>query len=655
MKKQIEINLANLADTEQVILEHTHVANIQFVSGFLCGDWMGTSVKPEVCQVKRNADELTVQMHLYADNYCKGVQLLLKQKGDDICGMIEWAKSSKQQEAKDERIELFMQSDWNNTSDTDVPNLNTNIPIGKKGYGVEKIIVEIEQEEEVSKEVVKCPKCGAESTGKFCPECGTPLQKMPLQPQSEVKKKRAEEQNAERNRATQTDNTSHRNNPAPKQEHPSKETALRTQMEEKIRAAKQVTVAHGKWRTRGKRRVAFQMPKDKDLWNMDEWGLQILLVGEIENAARKVKGEDVEDRLSDEKGEVRAIRNLSELTGNAKISKGKMIFSYCVEKFIDRCESDNKRYVGTDCDKLSQRTSYASKYDAPYLENVSNPEQATAKIMKEIDEVLEINKEITSYGSNAQIFSYEIYRENKQTCTECNGEKIERCPECDGSGREQYIDSYFASGEPKYKTGQCSNCYGKGFITCRHCDGTGLEDKGTGISAVAKTYKEKIFYKKYFSYITPWFSRVEEDDTAFSEMSKRRVNTLEHRFGWYFKYYDFLKSRVRNNLTLIHKNQNEVFIDKSIVQKDKLLNQIGYEYGDMYDALQKEISVRDENPDGKTAWVAQIFLSRDIYKIDYEAGGQKYSIYVFVDANNHAYVDWDGLPEMGLFGGIKKN
>ena len=34
-------------------------------------------------------------------------------------------------------------------------NLDTNIPIGKKGYGVEKIIVEIEPQEEVSKEEAK--------------------------------------------------------------------------------------------------------------------------------------------------------------------------------------------------------------------------------------------------------------------------------------------------------------------------------------------------------------------------------------------------------------------------------------------------------------------------------------------------------------------
>ena len=116
-----------------------------------------------------------------------------------------------------------------------------------------------------------------------------------------------------------------------------------------------------------------------------------------------------------------------------------------------------------------------------------------------------------------------------------------------------------------------------------------------------------------------------------------------------------MKIRVRNDLTLIHTNQNKLFIDNSISKKDELLNQIGYEYSKMYDALQEKISEQDEDSDGKIAWVAQNFLTCDIYKIDYEAGGEKYSNWVFVDGNNHACVDWDGLPEMGLFEKKKKN
>lgn len=486
-KAQEEINLTLLADKEMVVLYDTKIANIQFVSAALCGGWMGTSVIPEVYHVKRNKEELTVQMHLYADNYCKGVQLLLKQNGDDIFGKIEWAKGTKRRAERNERIEKILQSDWNDTSDADVANLDTNIPIGKKGYGVEKIIVEIEPQKEVSKEEakeqdakpevaketknekVKCPNCGAESAGKFCPECGTPLVKAAEAPLQEQKREKVVSSRRESTVQPLATN---------KKETFSLENTLHTQLEKKIKEVKQVPVHLEERYHQGFKEeelssgLSFDNPKNLYELDVDSFSLKNELFTAIEKAASRIDGYS-----SEAKANKRAAENFRQVAGNPKIQKGKMIFAECVEERIIRTINPIEQVVGQECERLKKTPSYESPYDVPY------------------DEKTDEN----------QIFNYEIREDGaREKCHVCNGEKIERCPKCDGSGREQYIDSYFASGEPKYKTGQCSRCYGKGYFICRHCDGSGLEFKGYENYANVRSYKEKRFYNSVSYGISPW-------------------------------------------------------------------------------------------------------------------------------------------------------
>lgn len=58
-------------------------------------------------------------------------------------------------------------------------------------------------------------------------------------------------------------------------------------------------------------------------------------------------------------------------------------------------------------------------------------------------------------------------------CEFCHGTGSINCSSCDGSGREQYTDGYFASGVERIKTGPCSKCGGTGKIPCPQCGGTG--------------------------------------------------------------------------------------------------------------------------------------------------------------------------------------
>ncbi len=109
--------------------------------------------------------------------------------------------------------------------------------------------------------------------------------------------------------------------------------------------------------------------------------------------------------------------------------------------------------------------------------------------------------------------------------------------------------------------------------------------------------------------------------------------------------------------------------------KNKVLSEIGYEYGSMYELLQEKIeeqlanSLRweDENNDDVKRYgikfsegrLSKKYLSFDIYdlyKISYTAGGEKYDMTIIVNPENgKALVCFSDLPQMGLFGGIKKN
>ncbi len=59
-------------------------------------------------------------------------------------------------------------------------------------------------------------------------------------------------------------------------------------------------------------------------------------------------------------------------------------------------------------------------------------------------------------------------------CNACHGSGVKKCPRCKGSGRESYVDGYFASGEERIKTGNCPECGGSGRIPCPECNGDGV-------------------------------------------------------------------------------------------------------------------------------------------------------------------------------------
>lgn len=102
-------------------------------------------------------------------------------------------------------------------------------------------------------------------------------------------------------------------------------------------------------------------------------------------------------------------------------------------------------------------------------------------------------KLLTEGFSAKRVFSVEHKsRNNKPTvsCQHCHGRGMIRCPECGGTGREQYEDGNYASGEVRLRTDSCHECGGTGKIPCPECNGSGHVEEYAEAYSIVKSVKE---------------------------------------------------------------------------------------------------------------------------------------------------------------------
>lgn len=209
-------------------------------------------------------------------------------------------------------------------------------------------------------------------------------------------------------------------------------------------------------------------------------------------------------------------------------------------------------------------------------------------------------------------------------CQTCKGQKLMRCPNCEGSGREQYVDGYFASGEERIKTGTCHECYGKGQITCPDCDGTGLEG-GTGIISKIQLYKEHYISLPNGFTLTPWFLR-------------------DHIDGRFFEEDSLLK--YKNKKTLIYDKRDEI--------ESGILSKIGFKYSPLIKYLYDSINVTKENLN-----IVELFLRIDqivrVICLEYYFGDKHCVFYIFETNDNKCIVNWNRwcFPTISLFGKVR--
>ena len=462
-KRLQEISLTNFTDQENLLLKGVNLNDITIVLGTLWGTWISEDGIPaEFCQLHRKKSSICVQLKMYADRYCKGVQLCMIQKGDDIYGKIDWAKGTKRRSERTEKIENLLLHDWNDLSNPDVANLDSSIPIGKDGYGIAKIVVEL-------------------ATHALFPTVSKPVEQ-PKENIAEVKHEEKEVTLQKEDKKPLFTTT-----PIPQQpitlerivKKDLKITCSKTYDHLAIAPIQGIDIA-------GRRTFEIDMdelPNLKSAKNIElKTNTSPTNLMNIINAIPTNKSLDYENMFW-----IYLKAHVDK--ESIKMTKGHVLGSSfgLFRTQINmaghiRGDMDNANLpITTDLDDFM----FNIKYSINHLDRINkdlrirNTDKETIVFSEDPGEFESI---IMDMDTHKKIFVMPtpVSFDFNNTCEKCFGEGTVRCSECDGSGRERYIDGYYANGEERIKTGPCHHCHGKGYYKCNKCESTGKKDKGTG-------------------------------------------------------------------------------------------------------------------------------------------------------------------------------
>jgi hypothetical protein len=260
------------------------------------------------------------------------------------------------------------------------------------------------------------------------------------------------------------------------------------------------------------------------------------------------------------KGQLRFLQKLRKIATNIKRTNEYMLVSSFRNIMIDREQIAMEIIDGG---KLEEYTK--DPYASDYL--LSSKDIAETVKMRPVylkdDEVRDFRQKKTYYTSDEEricfsipereeIFSVSTHDSNRgiPICPHCKGKGFFKCEECEGSGREQYVDGYYASGEERVKTGQCSHCYGRGKIDCEVCGGARKPEIYSDKYQIIKRFKGKKIVLGYdcMSSTYGYFWNEEGGDDYYYLCNI---------------WYQFENTEIKQCIDKLYKHQNKVITDNN--------------------------------------------------------------------------------------------
>lgn len=263
----------------------------------------------------------------------------------------------------------------------------------------------------------------------------------------------------------------------------------------------------------------------------------------------------------------RGVKKLSEIAKNVRVQKGYMLASAYIKISVVRDKITTKVVDGKEHDDFS-----TNPYDFNY--GIS-PDS----LQKTIEEALNLR---LKREDAEQVVCFATTKNTDETaaCPKCNGSGSLRCESCGGSGREQYVDGAFASGEERKKTGQCSNCYGSGQIQCDECQGSGKRHFFSNQYQIIKRFEDSKKMEGYCCLSRSW-DMGHIDDFSFPKTESDDFPLFLSEYAETWSQFD--NQELESGVEKLYKNQKDILIDKTAI----LPNVIRIEYKRLYEQNKK--------------------------------------------------------------------